>query len=297
MNIKELSKLTGVNTETIRMYRNSGLLFPEQNPQNGYYDYSPNDFQTLLFIRKLRESNVSLKKIRDTFYEKEMDSALDGYRKELEELDEMIETLRRRRHSLKITLDHLMEYQPNEKNVTVIDARDDKIDCCYEDGINDPVFINWIRNAEFFTQSLCIPGDVLTRCADRWASEDESTGQMDIPGHAEFLGKMERSGNVEFSGQVEIPVKKGLGTYSDILSEQGLTKPEKCTTCPAGKYAAVKVELETGKNLSYSQLAPLFAYIREHHYQITGENTAFLYRIDYSGERPVYIYRLRVRIF
>ena len=46
MKINELSKLTAINTETIRMYRNLGFLHPEKL-ENGYYDYSMQDYATL----------------------------------------------------------------------------------------------------------------------------------------------------------------------------------------------------------------------------------------------------------
>ena len=39
MKINELAKISHVKAETIRMYRNKGLLVPRQN-ENGYYEYS-----------------------------------------------------------------------------------------------------------------------------------------------------------------------------------------------------------------------------------------------------------------
>ena len=59
MKINELAKMSNVNAETIRMYRNKGLLAPRQN-ENGYYEYSMEDLQALLHVRKLRSMNVSL---------------------------------------------------------------------------------------------------------------------------------------------------------------------------------------------------------------------------------------------
>ena len=54
MKINELAKLSGLNSETIRKYRERGLLKPVRNPENGYYEYSWPDFLNLLYIRKLR---------------------------------------------------------------------------------------------------------------------------------------------------------------------------------------------------------------------------------------------------
>ena len=66
MKINHMAKYSGVNSETIRKYRDRGLLHPEQNPENGYYEYSNADFLHLLYIRKLRGAGLSLDTIAAT---------------------------------------------------------------------------------------------------------------------------------------------------------------------------------------------------------------------------------------
>ena len=66
MKINTLARLSRVNAETIRMYRKKGLLFPTQG-ENGYYEYSADDLQALLFIRKLCGLNISLSTIAYTY--------------------------------------------------------------------------------------------------------------------------------------------------------------------------------------------------------------------------------------
>ncbi len=39
MKINELSRITNIHPETIRMYRQKGFLHP-QKQENGYYDYT-----------------------------------------------------------------------------------------------------------------------------------------------------------------------------------------------------------------------------------------------------------------
>ena len=53
MKIHELARLSGVNPETIRMYRQKGLLHPARLA-NGYFDYSACNLYELMFVRKLR---------------------------------------------------------------------------------------------------------------------------------------------------------------------------------------------------------------------------------------------------
>jgi len=55
MKIHELAHLSGVNPETIRMYRQKGLLHPARLA-NGYFDYSACNLYELMFVRKLRGS-------------------------------------------------------------------------------------------------------------------------------------------------------------------------------------------------------------------------------------------------
>lgn len=57
MKIHELAHLSGVNPETIRMYRQKGLLHPARLA-NGYFDYSACNLYELMFVRKLRGANL-----------------------------------------------------------------------------------------------------------------------------------------------------------------------------------------------------------------------------------------------
>ena len=66
MKIHELAHLSGVNPETIRMYRQKGLLHPARLA-NGYFDYSACNLYELMFVRKLRGSNLGLETI-ESFY-------------------------------------------------------------------------------------------------------------------------------------------------------------------------------------------------------------------------------------
>ena len=87
MKINELAKLSGLNSETIRKYRERGLLKPARNPENGYYEYSWPDFLNLLYIRKLRGANLSLDAIEATCRSGDAESLLQGYRETIADLE------------------------------------------------------------------------------------------------------------------------------------------------------------------------------------------------------------------
>lgn len=58
--IGAVSKITGVNAETIRYYEKIGLLRPPARARNRYRCYVRDDIERLIFIRKCRELGYSL---------------------------------------------------------------------------------------------------------------------------------------------------------------------------------------------------------------------------------------------
>lgn len=59
-----IAKQTGLNAETIRYYEKIGLLKEPGRSEGGRRIYSPEDAQTLNFIRRSRELGFSLEDIR-----------------------------------------------------------------------------------------------------------------------------------------------------------------------------------------------------------------------------------------
>ena len=105
MKIHELSEMTHVKAETIRMYRNKGLLAPVKR-ESGYYEYTEDDVMFLLFIRKLRGMNLSIPTISFTY---EHDTALDIvslFQKEYDAIEENIRQLRKQQEMLKLHIKH-----------------------------------------------------------------------------------------------------------------------------------------------------------------------------------------------
>lgn len=64
MKINELSRISGVAKRTIHFYVKEGLLKPEINPDNGYFEFDQDDLDRLLLIRKLRSADMPVAMIR-----------------------------------------------------------------------------------------------------------------------------------------------------------------------------------------------------------------------------------------
>lgn len=61
--IGELSKKTGLSTDSIRFYEKKGLLNPPLRGANNYRYYSKETLKRLLFIQRCRALDLSLKEI------------------------------------------------------------------------------------------------------------------------------------------------------------------------------------------------------------------------------------------
>ena len=64
MKISELATNTQISTKTIRYYEQVGLLRPPLRSDNGYRHYQSKDVETLVFIRRCRELNISIDDIK-----------------------------------------------------------------------------------------------------------------------------------------------------------------------------------------------------------------------------------------
>ena len=261
MKIKELSRKSHVNAETIRMYRRLGLLNPVQNPENHYYEYSRADLMSLLFIRKLRGSNLSLSAISYTYGHSDISDLLGRYQEELRQVDLEIEKLQRRRAILRLTLDHLELYRDNS-GISVIKAGDDRYDCYTAENGNSSAMDCWVRNIELFTQTVLIPKEILT---------------------ASVLPE-------------RIPVRTGIGTYGQLLLQYQLPMPEDVVVCPKGTYVCADITLDHPDYVEREQLLPLLQYISMHHYHIESDTTAFLFRAEQREDHIRFTFRMRVKV-
>ncbi len=261
MKINELAKLSHVNPETIRMYRNKGLLSPVQG-ENGYFEYSWDDLQNLLYIRKLRGMNLTLSTISHTYSRQNVKDIVEEFQRERDNLSVQIDELNRQLFMLQVHLEHYQSYQKNLEGVIPIHVPDDRYDIPFDDERTVGLLDEWLNNIDLLTQGLHIPAELLR-------------GEAPLP---------ER-----------IPVQMTLGTYRLILEGNGVAIPPEAACEPRGLYLTARVE-RRGDSIEGRQLQPLLDYARDHSYTLTGESTAFLFRVDRTPEGMVFIYRLRAHV-
>ena len=63
MKMKGICERTGISKRNIHFYIKEGLLTPATNPENGYYDFSEEDCQKILFIKQMRNAGMSIQTI------------------------------------------------------------------------------------------------------------------------------------------------------------------------------------------------------------------------------------------
>ncbi|MDR2977610.1 MAG: TipAS antibiotic-recognition domain-containing protein [Streptococcaceae bacterium] len=64
MNIKEMTKLTGLTSRTLRVWEKAGLLAPQRG-ENSYREYETADLTRIFYIMSLRKLDMPLSEIRD----------------------------------------------------------------------------------------------------------------------------------------------------------------------------------------------------------------------------------------
>ena len=262
MKIRDLSRLSGVSVESIRKYRERGLLRPACNPDNGYYEYSNADFLNLLYIRKLRGAHLSLDTIERGCRDGDAESLLSGYRETIDSLEEQIRRLRRREKMLRLSYRHYERDAAQLGQICLIDAFGDKYDCYFDRVGLSPTLSLWIRNIDLFT--------LVTGIEQRWFEADA------LP--------------------ARVPVRIGIGTYGEVLREEGFPIPEEASVFPEGRYAAFTLELDELDAVPRERLEPIRRYLRENGLRPAGGSTAYLYRVDSSGPAPRFVFRMRVGV-
>lgn len=73
----EFAKLCDTSKETLRHYKNIGLLTPEYEADNGYLYYDPEQFYDYYAIAILKQTGTSLAKIKECMHEQNIPSVLN----------------------------------------------------------------------------------------------------------------------------------------------------------------------------------------------------------------------------
>lgn len=257
MKINELSKLTKINPETIRMYRNEGFLHPvKQN--NGYYDYSMDDYASLIYIKKLRDFDFSLKEIQQSQQEVSIDQFLQHFDDAENRLEEEIETLKQKIQYIHFERDHVLaSFQENRSDAFLQQSVDEKIDL-YPPYINDSFSKD---SQQFFDTTTCIfiPKDIL---------------------------------NGEIQDKV-IKTKTGIGTYRSLLNRKHLPTPDHAIIIPNGLCISMILYMNTLTSINIKDLEPMMSLSKQLNKPFISDTTGYLVGIQYENNQPVYIMRIR----
>lgn len=260
MKIHEISKFLNVHHETVRMYRKKGLLKPERNPENGYYEYTDDDLFSLFFIRKLRGANLSLHTISQIFAPKSVSNMQDNIDREIIGLKNQIKTLERKLDTLTRTRSHLAECNFDQSEVTIMEATDAKHDIIDLQNADNEHLKPWLEQPDLCTLSLCIKKELL---------------------------------NQELTGE-PIPASPGFGTYKKIIDRYQLPLLNTMSVCPKGIYLSCLAELDNLTSIPAEKLQPLQEYAKKHGLTFVSNTTAFLISIDRSSRQTKYLFRIRI---
>ena len=135
MTIKEVEQLLEVPRATIRFYEKQGLIAPARG-ENGYRDYTDEDFETLKKIIILRKIGMTVEEIRDLFdgiqsMDKALDANIENLQKQMDELKGAIKLSQKMKEDI-VQLDsmnvnaywHTIEEEENQGNRFIDIAKD-----------------------------------------------------------------------------------------------------------------------------------------------------------------------------
>lgn len=256
----ELSKLTGTNIETIRMYRKKGFLKPTQDKENGYYHYSDSDVYVLMHLQLLRAQNISLAEIHRVFQSGDSVEIQKHLDDQIKALQDEITALERRLNILLSTKNHISN-TPTNSIVKCIQVSDEKYDY-------------------YSTRQL---PEVKRLCVKSLIPYSIVLGFDCARLNETLVPEM-------------LPLKSGIGIYRSDFQNGKVTPPPDGELVPTGAYLTAMISLRQFDAIDTSQLLSLRDYAREHRLLFTGKTTAYITHIDYSGSEPIFYFRLRAQV-
>ena len=259
MLINEISRRSGVNRETIRMYREMGLLKPTKDLQNGYYYYAESDLAVLMYIRMLRMVHIPLPEIQALFREQE-----ESFGRLVEErcvrIEKEIADLQKQLTFLRVAEAHLKESPEKHGEVIEIEVNDDKFDYTGPEA----AAIRELCFSERIPFSLCMDVDSASFGAGRGA---------------------------------RVRASHGIGVYRSDFASGGIAEiPPGGVLHPKGKYLTAVLELDELNEFDAEKLEAFCAFADKKKLTLVGKTTSYLIRVNNKKERPRFVLRLRVQV-
>lgn len=256
MKITELSRISGVNTATIRLYRQKGFLHPVKE-KNGYFDYTPEDLVSLAYLRKLRGFSMSLEDIDTLLGAQDPDQMFSLLDQESEKIQAKILELEEQLRFLDFEKQHLAEsLQTCGDSVREFQAIDDKLDIYEKNILAEGLPPAFYRMA---TPSLLVAKEVLN-------------------------GPLEDR---------RVPLKAGIGTYRHLLAKMQIPVPEPCRLVPGERCIGQLVFLRSLDSIRVQQLFPMMRYARDRGCTFVSDTTGYLVGIRRVEETREYCFRIR----
>lgn len=264
--IHALAKKLGITQETIRHYKNLGLLQPERDALNGYYYYDDMDAIQALSIRRYRSMELSVGGVN---------SVMSGFsaREQLGWLSQREEALSRQIELLQHDLEHTQEIRhfmemtiENQGMVELVNWQEDFSALYLLGGKAGPapekMVREWVEAMPYTYLTLKIP---LEQLADRSRKEPYET-------------------------------QIGLGCISKYRSRLNLSARPPVQTVPGGLSIRTFIAVDDPFCITREQLEPMLKYVEEHNFRFLNHSTGWILVTDYSGKNKTYLILIRVRI-
>ncbi len=262
MQVNELSKLTGINIETIRMYRSQGFLHPIKL-KNGYYDYSMQDYTSLLHIKKLRSFNFSLQEINRSEHIDNFNDYAKNFNDAEIELQKEIERIQQKIDFIEFEKKHVLSSANTANNtVSLNQSVDEKID--FYPPFKDSDFLKNLDSQYFYYITTPI-----------------------------FISKEILNGPIE---DKIIETKVGIGTYTSIYKKLFSVSQENCVIIPNGLCISQIITVKDLTHINVLDIAPMMKYAKKMKKKFISDTTGYLVGITYQDSQPIYVMRIRACI-
>lgn len=262
--VKQLSRRIGVSIDTIRHYKETGLLHP-QILDNGYASYGVDDMLRILVTREMRSMDISLPEAQDFLARRSMSIFSEWLKLREQALNDRI-------HYLQLELQRLRETQTYASCGVRLLGRVEEFDgpstwAVSAVGIADPyrrgeIFREWIEHFPFIYVSATITLDEL-----RNAGED-----------------------------CPYSVSIGLGALEKYVHTFSLPLPSDAHFQPGGHFIRTCIVTEDVMSLTPRDLSSLYAYAREHGMRFASCTGGRILFIEEGEGKPRYYLLVWVRV-
>ena len=261
--ISRLAQALGLRTETVRHYRECGLLHPRLR-ENGYFAYDPGDALSALLVRELRSQEASLPDIKQALDTQSMADycrMLDGRQAALEEQAEL----------LRLQQERLRETQVYAScGVRILGG--------VEEFDGPPTWAVGVLTREGLARESCL---------DRWVEHFPFTYvSVTIP-LEELTGR---------TGREPYRLSVGSGALEKYVERFHLPLPQGAFFQPGGHFIRTCVPVEDVLALSPEDLRPLYDYAAARRMRFVSHTGGRLLFIERSGRRPLYYVLVWVRV-